>query len=350
MLSLNRAVFSQTAPLAAAIACWLVAGCITVTHPSPAAADDRAEPGPYTVDEVLGEWKDSARKDRPLHWKAYLPKDAKSPAPVVLYSPGGGGNRESNAMLGRHLASHGFAAFHLQHQGSDDKAVRADRKVLKAINDPKASEDRFRDIAFAVKSLAVEAREGSLKGRLDPVRVGVAGHSYGALTAQIVAGQEVKGYGQKLAIPELRGAFILSPSPPRAAYGDERTAFSNMLMPMFHLTGTADRPPDLEFKAADRAVPFQKTSNVDQWLLVLKGASHFTMSGQERRPRIARLIPGMEDDPNLAQNHAFIRAAAVAFWQWTLLGDRAARRYLDDGAFRRFVGERGEFYLKSARR
>lgn len=350
MHSPKLVLFARISPSAVALACWLLTGCITDTYSIQVLADDRAESGPHTVEEILGEWKDSGRKDRPLLWKAYHPKNSKTPAPVILYSPGGGGNRESNAMLGRHLATHGFAAIHLQHEGSDDKSVRADRRVLKAINNPKDSEDRYRDIAFAVKSLAVENREGVLKGRLDPKRVGVSGHSYGALTSQVVAGQRVKGYDQELAVPELLGAFILSPSPPRTEYGDERTSFSKMLIPMFSLTGTADRPPDLEFKAADRTVPFRSTSNVDQWLLILKGASHFTMSGQVKRPPIARLIPGMEEDPNLAQNHACIRAAAVAFWQWILLKDQGALRYLNDGAFQKFVAERGEFESKPLKR
>lgn len=235
--------------------------CVSASVTTPAqaiqaVADDRSEPGKYAVEEVYGEWKDSARKGRTILWKAYLPKESKTPAPVVLYSRGGGGNRESNAMLGRHLASHGFPAFHLQHEGSDNKAIRADRRALEAVNDPKASEDRFRDVAFAVKSLADEARTGPLRKRINPDRVGIASHSYGALTAQVVAGQVVNGYGQKLAVPELRGAFLLRPSPPRPAYGDEETSFVKMLMPMFSATGTADRPPDLSFTAADRTIPF----------------------------------------------------------------------------------------------
>jgi poly(3-hydroxybutyrate) depolymerase len=188
MVSPSLPVSGQSIPLVGTILCWLLVGCVSVAQPTRAVTDDRAEPGPYAVEELRGEWKDSARKGRTILWKAYIPKDPKTSAPVVLYSHGGGGNRESNAMLGRHLASHGFAAFHLQHEGSDDKAVRADRKVLKAVNDPKASEDRYQDIAFAVKSLAAEARDGPVKGRINPDRVGIAGHSYGALTAQIVAG------------------------------------------------------------------------------------------------------------------------------------------------------------------
>jgi len=314
--------------------------CVCLTT-AVARADDRSKPGPQMVEVIEGEWKDVDRAARLVLWKCYLPAGKDKPSPVVIFSHGGGGNRDSNEMLGRHLASHGFAALHIQHEGSDDRAVRANPRSLRAINDPKASEPRFLDIAFVVASLQSKDRIGALKGRIDPDRIGMSGHSYGGLTCQIAAGQNVRGYGQKLAVPALKGVFILSPSPPRESYGDAKSSFTNMLMPMFSLTGTADVPPDKSFAAKERRVPFEQTSNVDQWLLVLDGATHFTFSGQEKLPRVARLLPGMEADPNLAANHACIRAAALAFWQTVLLGDPEAKKFLSEGEYARFVGKRG---------
>lgn len=314
--------------------------CVCLTT-AVARADDRSKPGPQMVEVIEGEWKDADRAARLVLWKCYLPAGKDKPSPVVIFSHGGGGNRDTNEMLGRHLASHGFAALHIQHEGSDDHAVRANPRSLRAVNDPKASEPRFLDIAFVVASLQSKDRIGALKGRTDPDRIGMSGHSYGGLTCQIAAGQNVKGYGQKLAVPALKGVFILSPSPPRESYGDAKSSFTNMLMPMFSLTGTADVPPDKSFAAKERRVPFEQTSNVDQWLLVLDGATHFTFSGQEKLPRVARLLPGMEADPNLAANHACIRAAALAFWRTVLLGDPEAKKFLSEGEYARFVGKRG---------
>jgi predicted dienelactone hydrolase len=313
-------------------------------------ADDRADPGPHKVVAIEGEWKDGDREGRPVRWKCYLPADLKTPAPVVLFSHGAGGSRETNGMLGRHLAGHGFAALHLQHEGSDNRAVRANPRSMRAVQDPKASEPRFRDIAFVVNSLKKPDRLGELKGRIDPERIGMSGHSYGGLTSQVVAGQTVKGYDQRLAIPELKGAFILSPSPPRANYGDEKDSFKTMLMPLFSVTGTADAAPGREFAPKDRRALFDRTSNVDQWLLILHGGTHFTFSGEEKLSAVARLFPGMEPDPNLAANHECVRAAALAFWQMTLRDDKDARRYLDEGGFAKFVGKRGNFETKAAKK
>jgi predicted dienelactone hydrolase len=323
--------------------------CVCLTT-AVARADDRSKPGPHKVEVIAGEWKDADHAARLVLWKCYLPAGKDKPSPVVIFSHGGGGNRDTNAMLGRHLASHGFAALHIQHVGSDDRAFRANPRSLGDVNDPKASEPRFRDIAFVVASLQSKDRIGELKGRIDPNRIGMSGHSYGGLTCQIVAGQNVKGYGQNLAVPALKGVFILSPSPPRESYGDAKSSFTNMLMPMFSLTGTADVPPDKSFAAKERRVPFDQTSNVDQWLLVLDGATHFTFSGQEKLPKVARLLPGMEADPNLVENHACIRAAALAFWQTVLLGDTEAKKYLSEGEYARFVGKRGTVEFKAGKR
>jgi predicted dienelactone hydrolase len=315
-----------------------------------ARADDRSKPGPQKVEVTDGEWKDADRASRSVLWKCYLPAGLDKPSPVIIFSHGGGGNRDTNAMLGNHLASHGFAAFHIQHEGSDDRAFRGNPRSLRDVNDPKASEPRFRDIAFVVANLQSKDRIGTLKGRIDPERIGMSGHSYGGLTCQIVAGQHVKGYEQKLAVPALKGVFILSPSPPREAYGDIKSSFTKMLMPMFSLTGTADIPPDKSFAAKERRIPFEQTTNVDQWLLVLDGATHFTFSGQKKLPKVARLLPGMDADPNLADNHACIRAAALAFWQTVLLRDPEAKKYLSEGEYARFVGKRGVVEFKAGKR
>jgi predicted dienelactone hydrolase len=221
---------------------------------------------------------------------------------------------------------------------------------MRARLDPKTSEPRFRDIAFVVNILKKPEHLGALRGRVDSTRVGMSGHSYGGLTTQVIAGQFVMGFGQKLAIPELKGAFILSPSPPRPLYGNEEDSFKNMLMPLFSVTGTEDEAPGREFAVKDRRVPFDRTSNVDQWLLTLQGGTHFTFSGEAKLPPLARLFPGMKDDPNLAVHHEIIRAAALAFWQVTLRGDREARRYLDGGEFAKFIGNRGILEVKAGKK
>ncbi len=292
-------------------------------------AEELSNPGQYRVQTELDQWTDPGRNNRVIPFKIYAPVDSKGRLPVVLFSHGGGGSREGNPLLGDHLASHGFVCIHLQHEGTDDRAFRrSPRSIRDAANDPKVCADRFRDVAFAVQQVEKNELSQVLRGRLDPERVGVSGHSLGGITTQVIAGQDVKGYGQQFCLPKLKGAVILSPSPPRPGFGDSATAFKVMKMPILSITGTADTPPDKSFPAKERRVPFDRTSNVDQWLLVLYGATHFTFSGNLERPRIAALLPGMEADPKLAENHEKVKAVTLAFWRWALLDDPIAKDQL----------------------
>jgi predicted dienelactone hydrolase len=280
-----------------------------------------------------------------------MPEQVGERVPVVIFSHGGGGSREGNAVLGNHLATHGFASLHIQHSGTDDKAFRSNpRSIAAAANDPRKAEDRIRDVAFVVNQLKDLSLTDPNFKKINSDLIGISGHSLGGLTAQVIAGQKITGFDQTLAIPSIKGAFVLSPSPPRAGFGDADHAFGSMLMPMFSVTGTADVPPDKSFTPEERKVPFEKTNGVDQWLLLLDGATHFTFSGNESMPRIARFLPGMDADPNLVRNHNFVKAAAVAFWQLTLNLDQEASKYLNGAGFKQFIGRHGTLEFKPARK
>lgn len=328
-IAARRAARSQAAaPLAAAISTERL-------------NDPRALAGSLKVETVLGEFVDAARGGRPVLWKAYLPSGP-GKAPVVVYSHGGGGSRESGTQYGEHLASHGVGSLHLQHIGSDRDAFRSDpRQIAQAATEPSLGKPRFDDVAFAVQELRRGAGPAS---RLDAARIGIAGHSLGAITTLIIAGQLVTGYGQTLAVSNIKGAFALSPSPPRAGYGDAATAFANMLVPIFHLTGTKDDAPNGDFRAPARRIPYDRTSTVDQRLLILNGANHFTFGG-DSNPQLrgqSFAYPGLE------RHHDLIKAAAVAFWQSIFNGDAGAGAFLDEGGFKRLLGVGDTFEQKSA--
>jgi predicted dienelactone hydrolase len=134
-------------------------------------------PGPHQVAVLDGEWIDADRGGRDVPYRVYYPHGGADPSPVVVWSHGGGGSREGSEFLGRHLASHGYAAFHIQHRGSDIDAVRGDREGLqRAVLDPVAAVDRFRDVPFAVARIEAMQLDGPLAGRLDTGSIGMSGH------------------------------------------------------------------------------------------------------------------------------------------------------------------------------
>ena len=57
-----------------------------------------------------------AKRKRNIPIRIYLPADPR-PAPVVLFSHGLGGNRETSAYLGTHWAARGSVTVFLQHPG-----------------------------------------------------------------------------------------------------------------------------------------------------------------------------------------------------------------------------------------
>ena len=93
-------------------------------------ADIYANPGPFQVRQELGIWQDDKRENRQVPYKLYYPVDRKDKTPIVVWSHGVFGSREGAAYLGEHLASHGIAAVHLQHPGTDDSLIEPDTGKL----------------------------------------------------------------------------------------------------------------------------------------------------------------------------------------------------------------------------
>lgn len=131
---------------------------------------------------------ESRERDVPI--KIYLPA-SRDPAPVVLFSHGLGGTREGCVYLGRHWSARGYAAVFLQHPGSDD-SVWKDKPLLQrmaAMRRAASAQNfqlRVQDVAVVLDQLDKwdQERKHPLNGRLDMERVGMSGHSFGAVTTQ----------------------------------------------------------------------------------------------------------------------------------------------------------------------
>lgn len=353
-LKLDQVLSTNTGPsrrdliagIGAVSAGLALSGRAFAQSPLPRLNDPSAAPGQYKVAKIEDVWTDAARGGRAIPWRLHLPEGLTKPAPVVIYSHGGGGTRETGAQWSEHLASHGFACLHPQHAGSDRDAFRSNRQqISEAARNPTAGKVRFEDIGFTYRQIAGLASQGAAAGRIDPARVGIAGHSFGAITSQIIAGQFVTGFDQSLALPQIKGALALSPSPPRAAYGDASTAFRDMFMPIFHMTGTKDDAPNGDFDAAARRIPFDRTKDVDQWLLILDGANHFTFGGDPN----PRLMFRDFSYPDLPRHHDIIRAGSLLFWRMILNGDAKAKDALDGGAFKALLAPSDRYELYKAK-
>jgi predicted dienelactone hydrolase len=297
-----------------------------------AGAADYASRGAHPVAVLKGDWKD-ANRSRAVPYLVRYPTDLTGPAPVVIFSHGLGGSREGAAYYGDHLASHGFIVVYVQHPGSDVGIFDGkglSRAVADASLSPRSALDRFFDIPFALDQLAAMSQApGPLQGRLDLNRIGMSGHSFGAVTTEVMAGQVFRA-GASLPEPRFKAFLAMSPSPDRD--GDNARAFARITRPFLFLTGTRDEaqvgPRALE-SAENRDKPFEAITGVPENLVVLTGGDHMVFSG---RQEMGRSRPGDERFRDI------VKAASLAFWDAYLMDDDAAAHWLRDGGLAAYAG------------
>lgn len=329
----------------------------TKRTPATTAAVDAAAAGPHAVAVLTDVWTDPARAGRAVPVKIYYPSDSAIAAPVVVVSHGLGGSREGYAYLGRHLASYGYVAVHLTHIGSDTNAlsaaiaqaagVQAALKLIAA--QPANIINRPKDVSFAIsRLLELNQADGPLQGRIDPERIGVAGHSFGAYTVMAVAGEHFflkSGQEVTFGDPRVKAAVVMSPPANKL----EPRQFAPITIPLLLMTGTLDQSPvGTGGGPDDRRKIFDMLAGCDRYLLVFTGGDHMVFGSEGRVLGFAHL-PGTEGDASKdASFQAFVKKSSRQFFDAYLQGDNAAKRWLaaDNGAPAE-LGENGTWSVKA---
>jgi predicted dienelactone hydrolase len=264
-----------------------------------------------------------ARRSREIPIRVYLPKE-KTPAPVVLFSHGLGGSREGSAYLGHHWAARGYVAVFLQHPGSDD-SVWNDKPPQERMAAMRAAAGldnfllRVGDVRAVLDQLDQwnRAAGNPLSGRLEMKRIGMSGHSFGAVTTQAVSGQRFVR-GSEVTDSRIKAAVIMSPSRPRG--GDPKLAFSTVKIPWMLMTGTKDTAPIGDATIESRLSVFPALPAGSKYELVLYNAEHSVFT--------ERALPG-DTQPRNPNHHRSILALTTAFWDAYLRDDQNARKWLD---------------------
>ncbi len=310
--------------LGLAFASLLISGC--ASRPDRAARDlqlatELRELAPDVEARDL-EWND-LKRNRSVPARVYLPKSGtieQTRLPVVIFSHGLGGSRYGYSHLGRYWASQGFISVHLQHVGSD-RSVWSSNGTLSTLSNMQAAAGmtevlaRIADVRFAIDSLLSEAEIRSL---VDPERIAVAGHSFGANTALMAAGARFKENNvvKEFGDPRIKAAIIMSP-PSLPREHDPVFAYTSIAIPTLHLTGTSDYTPIPGFvtQAEDRRVPFDSMASTPRYLAVYSQGRHSMFNDWSR------------DDVSVSIK-ASTRELTLAFLRATLGRDPAATRLL----------------------
>ncbi|HEY4221847.1 MAG TPA: hypothetical protein VGO62_10895, partial [Myxococcota bacterium] len=136
------------------------------------------------TDPDLGSLPTSAVRDA-------APRTDRGPFPVVLFSHGKGGIRMQSTYYTVFLASHGYVVVAPDHPGDTivDLLEAGDVDVVGTVQN---YVDRPLDMEFLLDELAGLDDKDPLKPVLDLDHAGITGHSFGALTTMIVAGEDFR--------------------------------------------------------------------------------------------------------------------------------------------------------------
>ncbi len=272
----------------------------------------------------------------------YLPTNS-APVPVVLFSHGLGGNRFGSAFLGEHWAARGYAAVFVQHPGSDDSVWNDKQPAqrMPAMQSAASLENfllRVKDIPAVLDALAVWNTEktNALFARLDLQKIGMSGHSFGAVTTEAVAGENFPLEGTKLTDPRIQAAVIFSPSTPQI--GSAKKAFETVKIPWLLMTGTKDVVPIGHSDMKSRLAVYPALHGAPKYEVVLDHAEHSVFTD--------RALPG-DHEPRNPNHHRVILALSTAFWDAHLRGDADALAWLN-GSGPRSVMEAADRWQHSA--
>ncbi|RKH70691.1 alpha/beta fold hydrolase [Corallococcus interemptor] len=268
-----------------------------------------------------------AAKDAPV-------SDARGRWPVVLLSHGSGGTAINMSWLGAHLAAHGFLVVSVNHPGNtygNDSPEGYARGY-----------ERPRDFTAVLDHLLKDAKWGP---RMDPERIGAAGHSMGGYTALALVGARMNlaWIAEGCTAPETRDHVgceglrdvdysRIDMTVARASYQDPRVKAAFAMAPgmagSYEPRDLADiqKPVELVLAKGDELMPHALMGMKLAGQLpaartvVLDDAGHFSFLpeckplGFEVAPPLCRdEVPGTR-----AATHARTQAEAVAFFRRTL--------------------------------
>jgi len=308
-----------------------------VTRSQPVALSGDAglfDPGPFALERFDDDLVDGpGGRTLPLRLRVPAPCAGATPRPVILFSHGLGGSKAGGARWGEHWASHGFVVVHLQHPGSDESLWRTgpgtfDPARLRLGMTAEQAVLRVRDVAAVLDWLAGRQARDPRLACLDLARVGMSGHSFGAQTTQVVAGQGrliwpaaanqpgSAAPAAPLRDPRISAAIAFSP----AIRGADETSVAAITLPFMVITGALDDGGALTgVTPAMRRAVYEKLPSGNACLLWFAEGDHMVFNGGA--PRAAR---------QAADAHVLRVTAglSLAFWRATLHNDARAAVWL----------------------
>ena len=247
----------------------------------------------------------------------------KAPTGLILYSPGLGSGVSNGQAWCEAWRQAGYLVVTLAHPVTDDSIWHTSAKQTFKVNMQQALAGpqyglRVSDCIFALDFCLQSAR---LKPYIDPSRVGLAGHSYGALTAQTIAGQPLGATSMR--DPRIKAVIAFSPG---ATSPERARSMSRVQIPFFCITGDHDQfvtfkkdadAIKLGVSLANRELVYANLPAGNKLQLTLRDADHMSFAGEPvDAKRFSRDITVSASDNQALW--ARISQMTTAFWGYYL--------------------------------
>ncbi|NBS47315.1 MAG: acetylhydrolase [Betaproteobacteria bacterium] len=274
----RRAFITHAAGIATGVAAFAFAG-------GTARANASVSAGHRVVDLDLFD----GNRRRAVPARLYLPQQASParPVPLVVFSHGLGGSRMGYRYLGSHWADEGIASLHPQHMGSDSSVWQGNPLILVQRLQSAAQESealaRVLDLRFALDQVLASENAQSI----DASSIAVAGHSYGANTAMLVAGARVATPDAgmtDLRDHRIRAAILIS-APPLVGQGPAEQVLGSVNIPTLHVTSVEDtiNIPGYRSTVEDRIAIFHAMRGSRRTLAVFNAGGHSIFTDRTTR-------------------------------------------------------------------
>ena len=295
-----------------------------------------------------GDFIDNNRNKRVVPYKLYYPdlKNIDDKIPLVIWSHGLGGSRDGAGYLARFLASHKYIVLNIQHIGTDSslwegKTGHPWDNIRKAKISRKTTLNRMKDVPFIINQMELMAKSNDEIAKfIDFENIGMSGHSFGAITTQIMAGQKLGKGERKYSMKEHRIKAAIAYSPSETYNSDEpkEEIYGSIDIPMFYMTGTNDDHPVNGKDYLHRLQIYENAKGSNQHLLILKDGDHMVYNGSRG---------GLGNNPKLEEHKDIIKISALAFWDSYLKNMNEAREWLQGSSYKNYLGKEGEYRNKN---
>ena len=292
------------------------------------AAIPNLAPGPYEV--LKGEPVQWHIGEQNLRIRVVQPEGA-GPFPLVIFSHGNWSDITKYDALLNHWASHGYlviAPYHLDGGG----ALRGIFNSLRKGNEGLIA-GRIDDVKLILDHLAdLDALQAGLASRIDRTRIAVAGHSFGAFTAQQMGGAATVNpkNGERVEGRDARVRAVVALSPPGPMFKIiNEQSWLDVDVPMLVTTGTWDINAHFLPDWRQHALSYDTAKPGLNWLLVVQGADHY----------LGNLICRPErKEPPQTDALRMVNASVITFLDAFVKDDATARAYVDAHQLQEITG------------